>query len=126
MTLAILVLFIGVITAPDGQLIAKVGLSALLALLVWGWYVFLWKTPFEIRLADANSLEFRTILRSIKIEVMDIISIKMVGLPGERWIRLRHTKGKIILVTGMSGFDEFLDKVQAINPKVEIRVPKFC
>ncbi len=122
-TLVSLVLFIGVIMTPDSQIIARWFLLAWLGLWILGWYVFLWKTPLEIRWLNDETLEFRSVMASTKISVKDIISIKMGGLPGRRSLTLRHSRGRIMLLSFPK--DEFLDRVKALNPQVEIRVLKF-
>jgi hypothetical protein len=118
-TLVSLALFLGVITTPDSQVIARWTLSAWLGLLVWIWYNFL-RMPVEIRWADEGSLVVCGVIGSTKIAVRDITSIHKVGLPGQRQIRLRHTRGTILLYW-MTGFNELLNRVEGLNPAVEIK-----
>ncbi len=127
LTLVSLPLFIAILPAANGQLIAKAVLLGWLGILIRAWYVQLWKMPVEIRWVDGEPIEFLCIMNNVKIPVEDITSIKAARHPGKRFVTLRHLGGKISLVfiQDTPGFDEFLDKVSAANPRAEIWVPKF-
>jgi len=131
-TLVCLVLFIGVITAPDRQAIGVWALSIWLGLLAWSWYRRL-RMALEIRWSNEESLEFRSAIGSTKVNIMGLISIEEAGALLDvpirsfvfySFIKFRHSGGTIRLLSRGDGLKELLSRVECINPAVEISVFK--
>lgn len=89
------------------------------ALLAWIWYVYL-RVPFEIKMLDDNSLEFRGILGRTTVSPQDIKSIKAEPL-SVGFLNLKYTKGNIRLHNRMTGLYELIATVKSLNPDVEIK-----
>ncbi len=121
-TLINLVLLVGVIMAPNGQLIAKVVLLGWMGILVWPWYIQLWKRPFEFKWVDGDILEFRNTIGSNKIRLNDLISIKVVWFFRRCTLRIKHPGGSIMVLwlQRNQSLDDFLKHLQASNSKVKI------
>ncbi|NKE70569.1 hypothetical protein [Candidatus Manganitrophus noduliformans] len=90
----------------------------LLALL-WVWWGYL-KIPYEIKIYDHNSIEFRSFLKRTVISPHEIKSIKGVYL-SYGFIRLRYSRGAIQLINKMDGFYDFISTIKSINPTVECK-----
>ena len=92
--------------------------SVLLGCAIFALVLFMYlRTPYAITWMDDNSLEFRGPVRSTRVPVNKIISIKS-GRPG--YIRIEHRHGSISIPNRITGFHEFIYRIKNLNPKVEI------
>jgi len=115
--------FAGIIIAalgkfgPDGP---PVGLFViLLGVALWNGYYWL-RFPFEIKLKDDNSVEFRTIFRRTIASPSDIRSIR-AKLFGLGFVDIVHSQGTVHLLNQIDGFHELVSSIKSINPAVEIK-----
>ena len=88
------------------------------AILVWNWNVLL-RIPYEIRFESVERISFVALARTWSLNVADIRSIKPYASAGGLYI-LRHTNGKIRLMSQFTGFHEVVARIKAANPGVEI------
>lgn len=83
----------------------------------WGWYAYL-KVPFEIRIRNDNSVEFRGVLKRTVLFPRDIESIKAWG---GGMVKIRHGGGSLRLFSQMDGFHDFILTVRSLNPDIETK-----
>ena len=91
---------------------------AWLGVLAWVWYAYL-RIPYEIIQHGDNTLEFRSCLKATVLSLHDIVAIKgMFMSPG--FVKIKHTRGAMVLMTQMTGMHEFISSVKTANPHVEV------
>lgn len=99
--------------------------------------LLLWMTPiyahyfrryYEIRLSDEGSCEFRGPLGSKHLRAQQIISVQRNDHRAWRYegdetehTLLRFQGGSLVIVQPVDDFDDFLTRLQALNPAVEVR-----
>ena len=88
------------------------------AVLAWNWNVLL-RIPYEIRFESADAIAFVALAGTTAVRVTDIRSIKPYGAAGGLYI-LRHTRGKIRLLSQFTGFHEVISRIKAANPQLTI------
>ncbi len=77
--------------------------------------------PQELCWQADGRIEARSPIRTIILDPEDIISLSGVTFyPG--FLRLRHRQGGLLLFPFMDGLEEFLSRLKAANPRVEINV----
>jgi hypothetical protein len=77
------------------------------------------RLPHQITLAPDGAIEFRSILRTWVVWAMDIRSIKPSSHLG--FFLVRTDGARIRLLAQFDNFHEFLTRLQALNPRVELR-----
>ena len=84
---------------------------------------YLWfflKTPYRITLAEDGTVEFISILRRRRVRLDEIKSIKPAG--SQLGILMVRTEGaKISILAQFDGFHDFLTRLRARHPGVELR-----
>ncbi len=86
----------------------------------WMLYAMVLRVPYELKIHDDNSIEFRSLLGWKVILPSQIKSIKTRPLSlGE--ILVKHGGGTIYLVHHIDGFYDFVWNVKQLNPEIEIR-----
>jgi apolipoprotein N-acyltransferase len=101
-----------------GRIFFAIWLPASLAFIGY----WLWATPIEIRIEDDRIVVFRSLWRSVPVPVADIESVE-----GTRWdfsgqyATVRHSSGKVRMLTVYDNFHDFLSTLQRINPAIQIR-----
>jgi hypothetical protein len=98
--------------------------------------LFVWMAPFyahffrryyEIRLSDEGSCEFRGALRSKHLRAQQIISVQRNASricrseddEAEHTL-LRFQGGSLVVVQPVDGFEDFLTRLQALNPAIDV------
>lgn len=77
--------------------------------------------PHELCWQADGRLEARSPMRTIILDPEDIVSLSGVTFyPG--FLRLRHRQGRLLLFAFMDGLEEFISRLKAANPRVEIYV----
>ena len=110
-----------------GQVVFGMFLALVLGVCAKMWYEILCRRPFEVKLADEDSLVFRCVIGNTKIAVRDIISInnypRIKNSSVAEWpphIKFQHSRGTIKLLGPLTGFENLLDRILVINPAVEL------
>jgi hypothetical protein len=76
----------------------------------------------EIRLGDDGFCEFETRRRVVRAHVAELESVKEeVDEDGDRNYYLRLRDGSRLWTCGLADFDDFLHRIEAMNPSVEIK-----
>lgn len=91
----------------------------LLSVALWNGYWWL-RFPFEVKLKDDNSIEFRAIFRKTTVSPFEIrsISAKQFGLG---FVDVLHSRGTVHLISQMDGFHELVSSIKSMNPAVAIK-----
>ena len=81
---------------------------------------YMWlRIPFEIKIDDANMIEFRSILRRATVSPHEIKSVRAkryaVG-----FVDIAHQGGRVHLLSQMDGFHDFIFTIKSLNPAIEI------
>ena len=76
--------------------------------------------PHKIMLHQDGTVEFTSVLRSRRIPVREIVSIKPEGTT-YGFLVVRTESSKIKLLAQFNGFHDFLTRLKAVNPLVELR-----
>lgn len=100
-------------TAPTGPIVFSLLLIIFILIIIW--LPFL-RRPYEIVLID-RQLMFKSPIRTIKMEVGDIISVK----DGSDFIRFKSKKRSIRSISSIKKWDELIKTIESINPAVEVR-----
>jgi hypothetical protein len=103
-------------------------LLLLLALWMWPAYLDFFRRYYEIRLSDEGDCEFRAALGSKYLRARQIISVQR-DCNSWRWdtdddehTRLRFGGGgSLVVVQPVDGFDDFLSRLQALNPAIDLK-----
>jgi hypothetical protein len=83
---------------------------------VWAWYHFFF-TAFRVELIDNNKILLKSLLKTSRIEVKDILWIKeSIG-----FLVIRHSKGKNYITTMMNNISGLKSSIMAINPNIETK-----
>ena len=90
-----------------------------LSILGWVWYAFL-RIPFEIRLLDNHSVEFRSLLRRAVVFPHEVGSIKAIPW-SIGFVNVKYARGTIHLVNQIDGFHDLVATLKSLNPAIEIR-----
>jgi hypothetical protein len=78
------------------------------------------RIPFEIRIRDDSSIEFRSLLQRTIISPSEIKSVR--AKPYELgFVDVVHNRGTVHLLSQMDGFHEFISTIKSVNPAVEIQ-----
>ncbi len=81
---------------------------------------WIFSTPHKILLHDDETIEFISTLKSRRIPVREIVSIKPQGT-SFGFLAVRTGKRKIRIVAQFDGFHDLLTRIAKINPGVELR-----
>ena len=76
--------------------------------------------PHKITFHQDGTVEFTSVLRSRKIPVWEIVSIKPEGT-AYGFLVVRTESSNIKLLAQFDGFHDFLTRLKALNPLVELR-----
>ena len=88
------------------------------AVLAWNWNVLL-RIPYEIRFESTDRIAFVALAGTTEVSLSDVQSIKPYGAGGGLYI-LRHTRGKIQLLSQFTGLHEVISRLKAANPQLTI------
>jgi hypothetical protein len=78
------------------------------------------RIPFEIRIRDDSSIEFRSLLQRTIISPAEIKSVR--AKPYELgFVDVVHNRGTVHLLSQMDGFHEFISTIKSVSPAVEIQ-----
>lgn len=78
------------------------------------------RIPFEIRIRDDSSIEFRSLLQRTIISPSEIKSVR--AKPYELgFVDVVHNRGTVHLLSQMDEFHEFISTIKSVNPAVEIQ-----
>lgn len=87
-----------------------------LGILAWLWYVYL-RIPYKIYLRDDQSIEFRSFVRLVILSPQDIVTIQKLLLT---FLKVKHTRGSLVLITQMTDIRELIAFIQKGNPAVQV------
>jgi hypothetical protein len=87
----------------------------LVGAIAWSWYSYL-RVPFQINVFD-NRIEFRSILKRSIIFPEQIRFITAWG----GMVKIRHTRGTVLLFAQMDGFHDFISTVNSLNPSIKLK-----
>ena|GEM_PF-467510 len=81
---------------------------------------YMWlRVPFEIRILDDTSVQFRSLLRKTTVSPADIKSVRAkryaLGL-----VDVLHGGGTVHLLNQMDGFHDFVSTIKSLNPAIKI------
>ncbi len=86
-----------------------------------GFVAYMWlRIPFEIKIHDDNTVEFRSVLRRTTVSPGEIISVKAKPY-ALGFLDLRHSKGTVHLISQIGGFHDFISTLKSLNPSVEVK-----
>ena len=88
-----------------------------LAFVLFAAYMWL-RIPFEIKICDDATIEFRSVLRRIRISAAEIRSVqaKRYALG---FVDVAHRRGTVHLLSQMDGFHDFVSVIKSLNPGVK-------
>jgi hypothetical protein len=93
-----------------------------LAILAWFWFVALVFISYEIRLFPNGEVEFKSVLRSIRVNVGDVT---YVGPAFGGWdmntLVFKFSTGSARVARSMNGFHSMLNQLLARNPDIQLR-----
>ena len=118
-TAAVVVIFIGSTFSPNWK--GPPWFFGVFLLAAIGWNVF-WvlSLPHKIELYQDGTIEFVSVLKRRNVQARDIVSIKPDGT-SFGFLVVRSAGSKIRLLAQFDGFHDFLARVKALNPTVELR-----
>jgi hypothetical protein len=76
--------------------------------------------PHTIMFHQDETVEFTSVLRSRRIPVREVVSIKPEGTTSG-FLVVRTESSKIRILAQFDGFHDFLTRLKALNPAVELR-----
>ena len=93
-------------------------------------YAVCFRRVYEIRLSDEGNCEFRAAVSRKHLGAQQITSVELNA--GRTWssgeddvdhtvVRFQGGKLGLVIVQPVDDFDEFLDRLQALNPTIEVR-----
>jgi hypothetical protein len=91
----------------------------LLVFAVLNGYMWL-RFPFEIKLRDDTTVEFRSVFRRITVSPVDIKSVRAKPY-ALGFVDVVHQGGTIHLLSQMDGFHEFIATLKSLNPAIRIQ-----
>ena len=90
----------------------------LLAFVLFAAYMWL-RIPFEIKVCDDSTIEFRSVLRRITISAAEIKSVRAKRY-ALGFVDIAHRTGTVHLLSQMDGFHDFVSTIKSLNPEVKI------
>jgi hypothetical protein len=89
--------------------------------LVFGLFnAYMWlRIPFEIKILDDATIEFRSLLRNRTVSPAEIKSVRAKRY-GIGFVDVAYGTGTIHLLSQMDGFHEFVSTIKAANPDARI------
>lgn len=89
------------------------------AMMAYLWLSYL-RIPLRIELTPDNSIVFQSAISRKVLLPSDILSIKSMPLsPG--FLTVKHSRGKISLISQIDGLYEFITTTKSLNPSIEVR-----
>jgi hypothetical protein len=85
-----------------------------------GYWLWLLSFPHTISLSSNGMIEFKSILRRRSVQAFDVKSVKPEWY-AYGFLLVRTDQRTITLFAQFDGFHEFLTKLKALNPRVELR-----
>ena len=93
-----------------------------IAMVGWLWYIALVWIAYEVRLSATGELEFRSVLRSIRMDAADLISIRPAQRGWDPYTLLFKSRTRTArAMRQMDGLHDLIADLRAINPKLELR-----
>jgi len=83
------------------------------------WYFYVLRIPFELKIHDDKSVEFRSLVKRTVVYAHEIKSIK-VGLD-TRFVKVKHEGGTLRLANHIDGFYDFVWTLKSFNPSIEVK-----
>ncbi len=124
--LLLVLMFIGdQLKAHHPWMAAAVSVGAVLFVLIHQYVVYRhhhYGTCSEIRLSDEGICELETKRRVIRLHVNEIRSVRFSPESGEscKSYTIRHQGGKLAVNEEMTAFADFLSRLKALNPAVDL------
>ncbi len=84
------------------------------------WYLWVLRVPFELKIHEDNSVEFRSLLKRTVVSPHEIRSIKARPLT-LGFINVKHERGTISLVNHIDGFYDLVWTLKSVSPSIEVR-----
>ncbi len=113
---------VGIIVAALGMF-GSDGPSAWVFVIVLAFGLFngyMWlRIPFEIRILDDDTIEFRSLLRKRTVSPAEIKSVRAKRY-GIGFVDVAYGKGTVHLLSQMDGFHEFVSTIKSANPAARI------
>ena len=96
-------------------------LVGLLVLIIWGLYLYwILCLPYRLTLSPDGTVEFISVWRRRRVRTEEIRSIKPDSLQ-MGFLLVRTDQGKTRILAQFDGFHDFLTRLQALHPGVELR-----
>lgn len=95
---------------------------AWIGVLLWFWYVALVWTAYEIRLSPGGELEFKSVLRSVKVDARDVsyVGPALGGLDPYTLVFKTSTK-TARTVRQMDGLTSLIEQLRSLNPQIMLK-----
>jgi hypothetical protein len=94
----------------------------MLGVLAWLWFAGLAYYPYEIRLTADGVLAFRSVLRTIRVDAGDLVSIHpYVFDMGGATLVFETPSRKLHVLRRMDGLLDLITELRANNPNLELR-----
>jgi hypothetical protein len=114
---------VGIIVAVLGKF-GPDGPPAWVFLIVLGFALFnsyMWlRFPFEIKVCDDSTIEFRSIFRRTSVSPMTVKSVRAKSY-ALGFVDVAHQGGTVHLLNQMDGFHDFIATLKSMNPSVKIQ-----
>jgi hypothetical protein len=122
--LAVLVLFTGVGLWMVTRLMRGEGDAFWI---VWlGFVAFFWwnalRVSYAVRVDAEGTFHFRGLVRRVSIPAREIRVVRRSRLAGDQEVVVEHLHGQVRLLQPIGRFYDFLKRLEALNPTVEIAV----
>jgi hypothetical protein len=121
-------LFTFVFIAGSVALLDEAGANAIpfvllmLGVLAWLWFAGLAWYPYEMRLTSEGVLAFRSVLRTIRVDAGDLVSIRpYVFDMGGTTLVFKTPSRSVHVLRRMDGLLDLITELRAINPNLELR-----
>jgi hypothetical protein len=95
---------------------------AWIGILLWFWYVALVWISYEIRLSPAGELEFKSVLRSVKVDARDVsyVGPALGGIDPYTLVFKTRTK-TARTVRQMDGLTSLIEQLRSLSPQIELK-----
>jgi hypothetical protein len=94
----------------------------MLGVLAWLWFEGLAYFPYEIRLTSDGVLAFRSVLRTIRVDAGDLVSIRPFAFDmGGRTLVFETPSRKLQALRRMDGMLDLITELRANNPNLLLR-----
>lgn len=82
---------------------------------------YMWlRFPFEIKVCDDSTIEFRSVFRRTSVSPMAVKSVRAKPY-ALGFVDIAHQGGTVHLLNQMDGFHDFISTLKSMNPSVRIQ-----